>query len=250
MDFLDSLLHDMAHPPALRNKQQTKRKHEAPDVQPIVVGKDRNVKLKLGPVGPLLERLPHVPHLDADESSPVSSPLVDPPSVTSPSAPASVPTPQLIDQEDQVDAACKRFRRCKLLAVDCEGSNLGREGTLTLVQVASESDVMLFDILNLRSAAFSLGLRRLLEDSSVIKVMHDCRRDVDALQQLFGVHVNNVFDTQVAFAVLCRQEMSATPLPASLNTVLRKYARGAENVYKQVPFPSCPFLLRRSLWSV
>ena len=64
MDFLDSLLSDMKNPPALR-RDQPKRKLVIPDTQPIVVGKDRNVKLKLEQTSPVIEKLPPLPHMAA-----------------------------------------------------------------------------------------------------------------------------------------------------------------------------------------
>ena len=63
--------------------------------------------------------------------------------------------------------------------------------------------------------------------------MHDCRNDSDALQHLAGVTLRNVWDTQIAYAVVQRQQNAGqTPLPVSLNALLRKYAQGRENPYK------------------
>ena len=40
-------------------------------------------------------------------------------------------------------------------------------------------------------------LREIFEDSSIVKVMHDCRQDVAALSVQAGISVKNIFDTQV-----------------------------------------------------
>ena len=170
----------------------------------------------------------------------------------SPSSPSqsvtTIPTPIVIDNANEIESACRRFRRCRMVAVDCEGSDLGRGGTLTLVQVASDACVSVRCVALLGAAVFDRGLRALFEDSRVLKVLHDCRRDADALLHLYNVRVRGVFDTQVAFAVLARREGAQTPLPSSLNTVLRRYARGAVNAFKTVLV--VPFALSVLLMSV
>jgi ribonuclease D len=40
-----------------------------------------------------------------------------------------------------------------------------------------------------------------LQDPQVVKVMHDCRADSDALFHQHNVAIDNVFDTQVAHAL-------------------------------------------------
>jgi ribonuclease D len=79
----------------------------------------------------------------------------------------------------------------KIIAVDCEAVNLGRNGRLCLVQVATATKPYLFgtlillfcpfllltlkDIIEGGPALFDGGLRQLLEDNNIVKVMHDCR---------------------------------------------------------------------------
>ena len=56
-------------------------------------------------------------------------------------------TYQLIDQKDQIQEVIAMLKAKKLLAVDCEGVNLGRDGSLTLLQISSDdSPCYLFDI--------------------------------------------------------------------------------------------------------
>jgi len=124
--------------------------------------------------------------------------------------------------------------KAKIIAVDCEGVNLGRNGRLCLVQVATPTKAYLFDIIEGGAAVFDSGLRQLLEDPAVLKVMHDCRLDSDALFHEHRVNLANVFDTQVAYAVVTRAKGYSTPLPVSLNTLLRHYAHGASNEVKDL----------------
>ncbi|EQC33145.1 hypothetical protein SDRG_09132 [Saprolegnia diclina VS20] len=87
-----------------------------------------------------------------------------------------------------------------VVGVDCEGANLGRSGSLTLVSLAIGPIVYLVDVL---TNPLLLGpLKLLLESRSIVKVLHDCRKDSDALLHTAGISLTHVFDTQVAHAVL------------------------------------------------
>jgi hypothetical protein len=74
----------------------------------------------------------------------------------------------------------------------------------------------------------------------------------DALFHQFGVLLKNVFDTQIAYAVVARSQVARslfvafsgvcslswqgqlTPLPVSLSTLLRMYAMGKTNPVKEL----------------
>jgi ribonuclease D len=84
------------------------------------------------------------------------------------------------------------------LALDCEGELSGRKGGLSLVQIATKSGrCFIFDIQKGGDRFFlEGGLRRVLEDVSVLKVGHDLRADSRALFQQHNVFLNHIFDTQ------------------------------------------------------
>lgn len=90
--------------------------------------------------------------------------------------------------------------------MDCEGVNLSKEGRLTLIQIATPKSVYLFDTIELcavengRETLCEL-LRRLLSNENHKKIMHDSRRDAEALHYQLGVELNNVLDTQVLYAM-------------------------------------------------
>ncbi|KDO29034.1 hypothetical protein SPRG_06089 [Saprolegnia parasitica CBS 223.65] len=87
-----------------------------------------------------------------------------------------------------------------VVGVDCEGVNLGRSGSLALVSLAIGPTVYLVDVLSTPSLLDAL--KPLLESPSIVKVLHDCRKDSDALLHTAGISLTHVFDTQVAHAVL------------------------------------------------
>jgi hypothetical protein len=130
----------------------------------------------------------------------------------------------------------------QVLGVDCEAAGMKRSGELCLVQVAVTDEtrlpvaekVYLFDVCAGGMALFDAGLREILANPRTVKVIHDCRLDSDILFHNFRASMANVFDTQVAYAVLAIGHPSSTrfPLPAALNTVLASYAPGRANKFK------------------
>jgi hypothetical protein len=104
------------------------------------------------------------------------------------------------------------------VAFDCEGVNLCRVGSVELVAVAfdiassSEEDIkgalFLVDLGSRgRQAECLAALQRLFECPSVVKVIHDCCMDCDALYHLHGgITLENVHDTSCFHAVITGQE--------------------------------------------
>jgi len=115
--------------------------------------------------------------------------------------------------------ALEEIRNAAMVAVDCEGVAMSRTGRVTLIQVATEHKVYLFDVLKLGSAAFEAygdgpsgnggsqtTLKHVLEGSSVLKLMYDCRRDSDSLFHQFNVKLQAVLDIQLLDVALHRQQ--------------------------------------------
>lgn len=87
-----------------------------------------------------------------------------------------------------------------VISVDCEGINLGVKGELTLIEIGTTSgEAFIFDVLACPNILTDGGLKSLLENEKVIKVIHDCRNDSVNLFNQFNVLLRNVFDTQVGF---------------------------------------------------
>ncbi|XP_028941380.1 piRNA biogenesis protein EXD1, partial [Antrostomus carolinensis] len=97
--------------------------------------------------------------------------------------------------------AVLHLKQQRVISVAGEGVNLCRHGKLSWLEIASKSQIFLFDIFLLGPQAFKNGLQMVLEDKDILKVMHDCRWISDCLFHQYGVLLFNVFDTQVADAL-------------------------------------------------
>ena len=101
---------------------------------------------------------------------------------------------------DVCKSTCEMLRVESSIAVDLEGEQLGRTGPICILTVGrKDGSAYLFDIVTLGVAAFENGgLRALLEDARVMKLMYDGRSDADALfHQFNGVRIRGAADLQV-----------------------------------------------------
>jgi len=106
-----------------------------------------------------------------------------------------------------------------VVALDCEGVRLGRFGRICVVQLATSGGRIA--VLDALRPGVVEALRPMLEDPSVVKVMHDCREDSAALYHQHAVRLRSVFDTQAAHAVL-ELRAGRAPYQASASELLLK----------------------------
>jgi ribonuclease D len=71
---------------------------------------------------------------------------------------------------------------------------------LSLVQIAAEDQVFLFDALSLEDSI--LDLSKILCDARILKIFHSAEQDLGILNKLFQNEVTPVFDTQIAAKLL------------------------------------------------
>jgi hypothetical protein len=103
----------------------------------------------------------------------------------------------VISDEEHLERGKSEIIGQSCLALDCEGIHLGREGQLSIVQIATTNCCFIFDVLKENSSSeMILFLKSILEDESVVKIIHDCRADSDALHHILGIDLNGVHDTQ------------------------------------------------------
>lgn len=76
---------------------------------------------------------------------------------------------------------------------------MGAKGRLTLVQLGTiRGEAFIFDLLTCPEMINDGGIKSLLENDNVIKIIHDCRNDSVNLYTQFNILLRNVFDTQVS----------------------------------------------------
>ncbi|CAL1386361.1 unnamed protein product [Linum trigynum] len=92
-----------------------------------------------------------------------------------------------------------------VVGLDCEGVDLCRTGKLCIVQLAFPDIVYIVDAIDGGKAVME-ACKPALESSHVTKVIHDCKRDSEALYFQFGIKLHNVIDTQIAFSLIEEQE--------------------------------------------
>ncbi|XP_008444501.1 uncharacterized protein LOC103487800 isoform X2 [Cucumis melo] len=83
-----------------------------------------------------------------------------------------------------------------VVGFDCEGVDLCRHGNLCVMQIAFPDAVYLVDAVQGGEELVKV-CKPALESKYVTKVIHDCKRDSEALYFQFGIKLNNVIDTQV-----------------------------------------------------
>jgi ribonuclease D len=89
-----------------------------------------------------------------------------------------------------------------------------------------ESTCYVIDLLKINP--FSLGLKDVLEDRTIIKIFHDFCEDTSALVNQYGVHCERVFDSQIAHRHLNKDSYDPKDMNINLNSLLHMYL-GAEN---------------------
>ncbi|XP_046572938.1 LOW QUALITY PROTEIN: uncharacterized protein LOC124280969 [Haliotis rubra] len=131
---------------------------------------------------------------------------------------------KVVDNVDDCVKAVDDLLQESVVAVDCEGINLGKKGPLTLLQVAKlDGFVYLFNVF-VEPKVFTEGqLKSFLENRNIVKVFHACNRDSAALKCQFDVMLNNVFDVQTALFIIEKSEGRQLPSARKLIDVCSRY---------------------------
>jgi len=106
----------------------------------------------------------------------------------------------LIENVDLGKSICSKLNTERVIGLDCEGVDLGPTGNLTLVQISTpdtKSPVYVFDLVACPELIDTL--KPILESTTILKIIHDCRGERSNLQTQFGIQLRNVFDTQIGF---------------------------------------------------
>jgi ribonuclease D len=111
-----------------------------------------------------------------------------------------VHTPVYLDTSSAVDVFLTSIASARILALDTEGASFHRfVDRIYLLQLSTREQTAIIDPIPIGSPAL---LGNLLEDRDVEVVFHDADYDLRLLQQDYGWHVRNIFDTRVAAQLL------------------------------------------------
>ncbi|XP_021765395.1 uncharacterized protein LOC110729912 isoform X1 [Chenopodium quinoa] len=97
-----------------------------------------------------------------------------------------------------------------VIGFDCEGVNLSRYGALCIIQIATSNAIYIVDV-TVGGKELINACKPAIESAYVTKVIHDCKRDSEALYHQFGIKLYNVVDTQIAYSLVQEQEGLAQP---------------------------------------
>ncbi|XP_060083371.1 uncharacterized protein LOC132562635 [Ylistrum balloti] len=137
---------------------------------------------------------------------------------------------KIVEEMADVANVFAEIKKHNLLAVDCEGIDLGRAGELKVFTISTPVNTFIFDILKLGKQVFDDGLRDILEDKTKEKLMFDCRGDADILFHRYKVNLSGVLDLQLLEVMqrnksLCSSSSSASGHRRSTQT------DDVENIY-------------------
>ncbi|XP_078262229.1 piRNA biogenesis protein EXD1 [Rhinoraja longicauda] len=125
----------------------------------------------------------------------------------------------VIDQfHEKFGPAIFHIKQQNVIGVAVKGINVCRFGKLCWIQISTKNRIYCFDIFLLGAATFRNGLKMILEDSNILKVIHDCRLLSDCLYHQYRVDLTNVFDTQVADVLQFSTETGGL-LPSCVSTL-------------------------------
>jgi exonuclease 3'-5' domain-containing protein 1 len=122
---------------------------------------------------------------------------------------------------------------------DCEGDNLGRNGTFSLLQVmiAPKDHTWIIDITVLKDKAFDTRgpglsgrtLREIMEDSQILKIFYDVRNDADAFFSHYKIYLRGIIDMQfMELAIRVSDRRRRVGLDTCMARVLMSKERMAE----------------------
>lgn len=133
--------------------------------------------------------------------APLNPPLVSP--LAPPPAPLAKPI-WTSSVKVAVDVL-KSWEPIHVLGLDLKG-DIRRDGQIGFLQLSNErKDCLMVDLWNQNSPIVFLkdtGIKRLLEDVTIVKVMHDSGRAADLLHHSVRINVLNVWDTFRTFNIL------------------------------------------------
>jgi len=116
-----------------------------------------------------------------------------------------------------------------VIGVDCEGVNLSKTGQLCCVQISIQHPPTVYIVDMLSKEPSTDWLKPILEAQDKLKILHDGRKDAEALFYQHKIRLVNTIDTQVMFS-LYEKSCGIPTRRVSLAKLLDHYKLGGRKV--------------------
>jgi hypothetical protein len=140
---------------------------------------------------------------------------------------------QLIKSIEDMSIALEKIAQETIIALDMEGKDLGRDGVISIISIATPHNVYIFDIIEMEVNFFQAGLENILSSDKWKKLMFDCRRDADALFAHHNIRLDGVYDLQL-LEIMKRDENSEESLTRLYGCLHRGNINGNPSLYENV----------------
>ncbi|ANQ06891.1 Uncharacterized protein PCOAH_00010580 [Plasmodium coatneyi] len=143
---------------------------------------------------------------------------------------------KIVENEKDGNDAAEEINQNDIIAVDFEGTNLGKYGKVCIMQVYTEERTLggtypkseclsrekyyIFDLLKM---SVIKSVKKIIENKKTLKLVHDCREDSSALYNQLGIKFENVYDTSRAHMLLMEKNRSNDIYQVSFLQLLNDY---------------------------
>ena len=109
----------------------------------------------------------------------------------------SLPLPmEIVADSSQLDEAVRIMLDSKVIAVDTESNSRHHyPEQLCLIQIATGPNIYIVDTITLADIR---ALQKVLEDKTILKVIHGADYDIRSIDRHCGFRINNLYDTYIA----------------------------------------------------
>jgi len=147
----------------------------------------------------------------------------------------------VIRDEPKLRLLLKLLKEVDMCGLSFEGQNIGRHGVLAWIVLTAGKTLIPIDIDALSEKMpnlWQLLERDLFKNPKLVKIMHDSRPAGDYLLHAHGIEMVNIFDTQVADAIVTFDRSNSAPSQLnSLSDTLQLHNR-------RIPIEEIEFLRR------
>jgi len=120
----------------------------------------------------------------------------------------------VIKEPMQLKILLKLMKEIDVCGLSLEGARVGREGIVTWVILTAGKTLIPIDIDSLYERIPDLWKsleKNIFSNEKLTKIMHDARGAADYLWHVHGIRMINIFDTQVADALVAKDHMGYAP---------------------------------------